>query len=421
MTRAAGGEERAARGVAHGSKRGAVRKTHVFRRVLFACVLALAAGCSTVPTEYREPAPLTAEARVELNGNVFDRAWELVNQKYFDASFRGVDWAGMRERYRAEAVAAEDDDALYRALNRMCAELKESHLVALTPRRVHENRVDHRAAIGVRWEMLEGKRVVVDVVPGGPAEEAGVRRGWLVVSRNGAPLVDGEVFITRIGESVTYGFLDEDEAMRTFTFEPRLLNFERFEVRVLEGGIVYLRFDEFGGPSIGWLRRQMREHRDAPGLILDLRNNHGGNTFALSAAIGNFFPHKVAEGRIVRRNGDARDSHSFGWGSPRYAGRVALLVGPATGSAAEILAHVLQHHERATVIGRRTAGAVIYSRSYRLPGGGQLQVPVSDYVGLDGRRLEGRGVTPDIEVAKPTLADRRSVRDLEMEKAMAVF
>ncbi|HYD84080.1 MAG TPA: S41 family peptidase, partial [Opitutus sp.] len=337
-------------------------------------MLALAAGCATVPTEYREPAPLAAEERAALNGKVFDRVWELVNEKYFDASFRGVDWAAMPERYRDEAVAATDDEGLYRVLNRMCAELKESHLVALTPRRVHENRVDHRAAIGVRWEMLEGKRVVVDVVPGGPAEEAGVQRGWLVVSRNGAPLVDGEVFITRIGEPVTYGFLDEHETLRTFTFEPRLLNFERFEERVIAGGYVCLRFDEFGGASMTWLRRMLREHRDAPGVILDLRNNHGGNTFALSAAVGNFFPHKVAEGRIVKRDGDTRESHSFGWGSARYGGRVVVLVGPATGSAAEILTHVLQHHRRATAIGRRTAGAVIYSRLYRLPGGGRLQV-----------------------------------------------
>ncbi len=381
----------------------------------------LLGGCATVPTEYREPVPLTAEARATLNTRVFDRAWELVNEKYFDASFRGVDWAAMRERYRPEAIGAADDAALYRAVNKMAAELKESHLVALTPRRVHESRVDHRAAVGVRWEVIEGQRVVVDVVPDGPAAEAGIERGWIVETRNGVPLVDGEVFVTRLGQAVTYGFLDTHDTRRTFTLQPRLLNFERYVARELGDGYVYLRFDSFGRQTLTWLRRQLIEHAAAPGVVIDLRENRGGNTFVLSAAIGNFFPRKVAEGRMVRRNGDTKESHSFGLGSARYAGRIAVLVGPSTGSAAEILAHVLQHHGRATVIGRRTAGAVIYSRSYGLPGGGQLQVPVSDYVGLDGERLEGRGVTPDVEVPAPTLAQRRAGEDRDLEAAVKLL
>ena len=48
------------------------------------------AGCATIPTEYREPAALAAEARATLNLRVYDRAWELVNEKYFDRAFLGV-------------------------------------------------------------------------------------------------------------------------------------------------------------------------------------------------------------------------------------------------------------------------------------------------------------------------------------------
>ena len=390
--------------------------------VLCALLLALlAGGCATLPTEYREPPALSQVERTKLNEKVFDRAWSLVDRKYFDASFRGVDWKAMRERYRPEAIAAKDDDALYAVLNRMCAELKESHLVALTPRRAHEIATEHRAAIGVRWEMLDGKRVVIDVVPGGPADRAGIRRGWLVVTRNGAPIRDEVPFVTHLGQPVTYGFLDEHDVERTFTLRPELLNFERLEVRPLAGDFVYLRFDRFARETLSWLSRQLKAHRGAPGVVIDLRNNHGGSALALTVALAEFFPGRVAEGEMVHRSGRTKQSHSLSWFSARYSGDVVLLVGPETGSAAEIFSHVLQHRGRATVIGRKTAGAVIYSRSYRLPGGGELQIPVTDYVGLDGERLEGRGVKPDIELPKPTLEDRRSVRDVELERALEVL
>ena len=100
---------------------------------------------------------------------------------------------------------------------------------------------------------------------------------------------------------------------------------------------------------------------------------------------------------------------------------LVVLIGPSTGSAAEIFAHVMQHYGRATIVGRRTAGAVIVSRTYSLPGGGKLQVPIQDYRGLDEKRLEGRGVTPDVAVPSPALADLRAGRDPDLEKALAAF
>jgi hypothetical protein len=87
-----------------------------FRRPLAGLLAAaglLLGGCVTRPTEYHEPAPLAASARATLNAEVFDRMWTLVNEHYFDANFRGVDWPAMRARYRPEALAATDDTVLY--------------------------------------------------------------------------------------------------------------------------------------------------------------------------------------------------------------------------------------------------------------------------------------------------------------------
>jgi carboxyl-terminal processing protease len=378
----------------------------------------LAAGCTTAPTEYREPLPLTAAERSAANLRVFERTWELVNEKYFDAKFRGVDWPAMRTKYRQDTAATANDDALYLVLNRLCAELKESHLAALAPRRAHEIRTEHRASVGFRIQQLEAKRVVTEVLPGSPAAIAGVQSGWLVVERNGAPLSDTDPYLPKLGQPVSYTFLDAGDQAHTLTMEPQLLDFHQQVARELPGNFRYLRFDEFDHKSLHWLSEQLKTRPAAPGVVLDLRNNPGGNVLALKVALAEFFFKKVAAGRTIRRNGQEHENESFSWLSAHYAGRVIILTDNSTGSAAEIFSHVLQHNQRATVIGRRTAGAVIVSRLYDLPGGGKLQVPVSDYIGLDGQRLEGRGVTPDVALPAPTLADLRIQHDPDLEAAL---
>lgn len=386
-----------------------------------AVLLVWAPGCATAPRAYREPPALAPAARAALNQRVFDRAWALVEAKYFDAKFRGVDWVAAGQAHRAEALAAPDDEALYAVINRMAATLKESHLAAFPPRRAHEQRTEHRPGVGMSWRLVEGQRVILDVVRGGPAERAGVRPGWLAVSRDGRPLTEDHDYTPRLGERVAYGFIDPAEGRHELTLEPELLVFERREARSLAGGWVYLRFDRFSLADLAWLSRGLKAARAAPGVVIDLRDNPGGSALALRAAVAEFFPHAVDEGKLVTRAGRERATRSLAWRSARYAGRVVILTEGATGSAAEIFAHVLQFHGRATVVGRPTAGAVIYSRSYALPGGGRLQVPVVDYVGLDGARLEGRGVTPDRIVPAATLAERRAGLDPDLALALAVL
>jgi carboxyl-terminal processing protease len=201
------------------------------------------------------------------------------------------------------------------------------------------------------------------------------------------------------------------------TLTPQLIDFTVCESRTLAGGIRYLRFDEFDRASLHWLSTRLKSDPPPAGVIVDLRSNLGGDVLALSVAIAEFFPGRVTEGRQITRRGFAREDHSLPWLSARYAGPVVILIGPGTASAAEIFSHVLQFHHRARLIGRRTAGAVIISRLYGLPGGGQLQVPVTDYVGLDGQRLEGRGVTPDVVLPLPDISDLRTGRDPDLEAA----
>jgi len=393
-------------------------------RLAFAglALVLLLSGCVTAPKEYHEPVALAAQERTAHNLKVFDKVWTLVNKNYFDPKFRGVDWAAQREKYRPEAAAAVDEEALYRVINKMAAELKESHLHALSPRRTHEMSTEHRAAVGVFMQLIEGKRVVTCVLSGSPADAAGIKPGWIAVSRNGVFFTNppvGDNFIARLGVPIRFAFLDEHDQPRELTLQPQLLNFQQRLARVLPDGTLYLRFDEFNMmESSSWLSEQLKKHRSAPAVVIDLRQNPGGKVFGLRVSLAELFEHSVEIGHSVKRSGRDSKRSSLSIFSAHFPGRVVVLVGPSTGSAAEIFSHVLQHEHRATIIGRKTAGAVINSFFYSLPDSGRLQVPVGDYIGLDGQRLEGHGVVPDIEV-RLTLQDLRSGNDPELEAARA--
>lgn len=382
-------------------------------------LLLLAAGCATGPRAYVEPPALSAERRLQRNGQVFDRAWKLVDDHFFDARFRGVDWLAMKAKYRPQAEAATDAAALYRILNTMLAELKESHLAAITPRQSFEEGTRAQVLTGFFVSRLEGRWVVVDVYHRSPAEEAGLRPGWIAVSRNGQPVGERWDFPRpQSGQPVDFQFLDEHDQPHDLHLLPRLVVTRREnDVRRLPGGIVYLRFGDFGAESRRWLSAQLKAHLDAPAVILDLRRNPGGGVFSLEITLGEFFPKAVDIGVVVRRSGTESPQGAWQWWPARYAGKVAILVDNSSASAAEIFSHVMQFHHRAIVVGRRTAGAVIVAREYPLPDGGRLQVATEDYRGLDGKRLEGNGVKPDVEV-ELKLADLRAGRDRDLEAAL---
>jgi carboxyl-terminal processing protease len=392
----------------------------------FALAVALAvllAGCATTPAPRISLAgvPAVAVGRAQANVRVFERVWSLVKDAHFDPKLQGVDWEAAGVKYGAEAAAAPDEVALYRSLNAMLAPLHDSHTHALTPARATERRTRVRARTGFNMTRVEERWVVSEVLPGSPAEDAGVKPGWIVVAREGVSLGARIDFRPKEGEAASWDFLDNaDRPVRLAPVAKPLSTAPRQIVRVLDGGYVYLRFDEFNGPGRRWLSRELKQHAAAPGVVIDLRQNPGGETISLGIVIGEFFDRSVDCGTFITRGGSRSMKNSWQLGSAHYHGKAVVLVDGATGSAAEIFAAVLQDHGRATLIGRRTAGAVLASWFYTLPDRGQLQLSREDYMAPKGRRIEGAGIEPDIVVSR-TLADLRAGRDRDLEEAVGVL
>ncbi|MEY4940713.1 MAG: hypothetical protein RIQ93_2448 [Verrucomicrobiota bacterium] len=386
-------------------------------------LLAVLGGCATVPKAQVPIAQLPPDqmARAAHNLQVFNAAWDLVNRRHYDPKFQGVDWEEAAARFGPQAAAAPDDRALYRTINAMVGLLRDSHTRALPPVQVEERRTQVRARTGFNMARMETRWVVMEVLPESPAQEAGVKPGWIVEKLNGEAWGPRSEFRPRAGETATWEFIDEND--RTVTLDlvaKRLSIASRQTARELPGGFVYLRFDEFDALDRRWLSRQLKQHTAAPGVVVDLRRNPGGDTFSLGTSIGEFFDRAVDCGTFITRSGARTVKNSWQIGSANYRGPVVVLVDAGTGSAAEIFSAVLQDHGRATVVGRKTAGAVLASWFHRLPDGGELQLSREDYVAPKGRRIEANGVMPDVMVPR-TLKDLRQGRDPDLEAAVRVL
>ncbi len=396
---------------------------------LLAGLAALGGGCVSwhVPVS---PAPRVATAAMSqaeaehatANLRVFDTVWDQVHRKYYDPSFNGLDWDDLARTYGPRATAAADSRALYETINEMLEKLQDSHTAAIEPRAANEERTGQRAIVGITLRRVNDQWLIADVFPGGAAARAGVKPGWIAVKRDGVELGDRyNRPVQKPGQVVHWEFLTPEGKTVMLDLKVQPLPTERFDVHDLPGGLVYIRFDGFDLTATRWLSKQLELHRTAPGVVLDLRHNSGGLIASALFAVGEFFPDAVPVFITLDQKGERFRWASLQLGSAHYAGRLAVLTGPQTASAAEILSSALQEKHRAAIVGRRTAGALLAAIQANLPDQGMVQVSELDVITMGGKRLEDDGLAPDIEVPASTLAQLRADEDPELEAAIALL
>lgn len=379
---------------------------------------------------------LSLKDRVE----VFEEVWETVYEKYYDASFNGVDWRAVRNRYRPLVEEAATDADFYVVLKRMVGELRDAHTRFHTPDQRRERERLQAVSTGVSLFEVEGKTVVVAVEADSDASRAGVEPGMIVLTIDGKPVAE------RLAEArASVAGTSSDRAIRLrlyrmitdgdpgSTLRLRLARADGSSIDValtrkvvadvavvtsrrLASGYGYIRLTLWKSPVRKDFKKALEHLRDAQGVLIDLRGNPGGEADEVVKIASFFFNTHVSFGRFSKRSGKAiylRTDND----DRVYKGPLAILVNEGSGSGSELFAGVMQELGRAAVVGRRSCGCVLgISEFKKVKGGGELAVSEYGYLSPQENSFEGTGVIPD-KTVELTISDLQSRRDAVLEEA----
>ncbi|HEV8354048.1 MAG TPA: S41 family peptidase [bacterium] len=329
------------------------------------------------------------------------------------------------ERFAAAVNAAtgavSDTDLAYAAIRSMTDSFKDSHTGFLTPQQNFERRQRQRGqagftGVGIVLLPEGGKFFVWAVVPGGPAERAGVREfdrivrvndvttdGMTVDQVSGAIRGPGGTGVTLLLQRSGHADMFSITITRAPISVPAI-----FKAQVIENGIGYIKLYQFVEGTGREFRAALTRvlGRGAKALLLDVRGNSGGFLHELNTVLTALLPRNTPV-YIEMRKGGTRVVRTTA--APLLPAPVplVLLIDDNSASAAELLAAAIKENRRGQLVGEKTAGAVEASIVLDLSDGSAISVTTFRLASGHGVRLENVGVTPNVSAAL-------SVQDLEM-------
>ncbi|WP_042359299.1 S41 family peptidase [Stenotrophomonas maltophilia] len=193
------------------------------------------------------------------------------------------------------------------------------------------------------------------------------------------------------------------------------------EVRVLEGNVGYLRLSTFYPLDLARpkLAAAFMLLADTDGLVLDLRQNGGGDDASADLLVRTLLDAKIGTVQQLDQRGRRTPVPLPPASLPAYLKPLVVLIDRRTGSAAEFVAYSLQALGRARIVGTRSGGAAhMFGDPVLLPDGYQISIPDRQPINLrTGGNWEGTGVRPDVAggddplfVARQLLAPAKSSR-----------
>ncbi len=263
--------------------------------------------------------------------------------------------------------------------------------------------------IGIEIETRKGSLVVTSPIPGGPGAKAGIQEGDEILTIDGK-LVGHGVASDRVVDRlrgkprthVKVGLLRPASGRHIdLDLVREVVKIVSVRgVRVLDGSTGYIQIREFSDHTAEQFDDALNDllARGIDGLVIDLRNNPGGLVDAAVEVAEPFF----RKGSLIvytqgRRPADRENYYSETEGEPLKI-PVAVLVNGESASAAEIVAGALKDAGKAVIVGERSYGKGSVQTIFKLKNGEGLRLTTAHYFTPSGVMINGRGVSPHVEV-----------------------
>ncbi len=386
-----------------------------------------------------DPKALNVRAEVEIDFHAekmqaFDEAWRFMNENFYDAEFHGRDWDAARETFRARVEGARTGDEFRELLNLMVGELNASHLGAGGGGGGAPD-----AFLGLEFDRSEleqhGRYRITSVLPDSPVtfDEEPARVGEYLLSVDGKGLGDDASLPRRLqrlsGRRVTLALGDGPTAddAREIVVKPisggrhselRYRGWVRANAEYVHdksgGRLGYAHVSQMSYPAyMRFIADLDAESHSREGIVVDVRFNGGGH---IAPFILDVLARKAYTLSSLRGHYEAPDTNLAG---NRIIEKPLILVtNEHSGSNTEMFSEGFRRLGLGTIVGKPTAGAVIWTWGWQLLDGTSFRLPRMRVGTLDGENLEGAARPVDIDVDRPLGEAARGV-DSQLDTAVS--
>lgn len=306
--------------------------------------------------------------------NNFQILWEEFDKFYALFDTKNIDWNTLYQIYRPQVSANTTDQELFGIMATMLAHLNDGHVNLIAP-----------------FKRFSANQNTLQ--PEGRFDFDQVRRTYL--NNNAHQIGENRIVYGRIGLNIGYIF-----------------------IRSFSGGNLN------PGAWTEDIDIVLEELKNTSGIIIDIRNNPGGNALNSLAIAGRFVKEKKTVARTQTRNGPKHTDFTplTEWsvepkGPFQYTGPTAILTNNLSASTSELLVLELRQFPHITVIGDTTAG-VLGNNIYReLPNGWAYRITTGKTFSPQGEIFDGIGIPPTIPVSQNP-SDQLIQKDTVIETAL---
>jgi carboxyl-terminal processing protease len=344
-----------------------------------------------------------------------------------DGAYRQINvYSEVLHHIQTEYVSEPDIPAVTNGALRGLLESLDADSSYLTPEDYKTYKADKggKAQAGINISKRYGYATVVSVVPGSPADKAGLTDGDILEAIEGQDTKDISLAMIQRMLEGTPGSTLTVSVVRPRKAEPDKISMVRTaagvppvtETLYENSTILYLKPGILDHEHVQQVEAKLKAMPKAGNkkVLLDLRDVAAGD-MTEATRLANFF---VKDGTIASLEGQKVPKQVFAADPAKaiaVAAPVVILVNRGTAGPAELVAGALLDDKRAEVVGEKTFGEGTEQKTFELPDGAALILSIAKYESPSGKKLQDDGVTPTVIVASS--ADEAADADADDETA----